>query len=64
MVLAGDLEQSALDEKSGLKYLKDMVEKNPNLEEFAGFIDFNRASDIVRSKECKAWILAIKNNKK
>ncbi len=60
MVLAGDLEQSALDEKSGLKYLRDMVLKNPGLEEFTGFVDFCRPSDIVRSKECKAWILAMR----
>ena len=60
MVLAGDLEQSALDDKSGLKYLRDMVESNPNLEEFTGFVDFCRPSDIVRSKECKAWILAMR----
>ena len=64
MVLAGDLEQSALDEKSGLLYLKNLVEKSPNLEEYTGFVDFNRPSDIVRSPECKAWILAIKNGKK
>jgi len=64
MVLAGDLEQSALDEKSGLLYLKQMVETSPNLEEYTGFVDFNRPSDIVRSPECKAWILAIKNSKK
>lgn len=63
MVLAGDLEQSALDEKSGLLYLKSMVEKSPNLEEYTGFVDFNRPSDIVRSPECKAWILAIKHSK-
>ena len=63
MVLAGDLEQSALDEKSGLLYLKKVVANSPNLEEFTGFVDFNRTSDIVRSPECKAWILAFKNQK-
>lgn len=63
MVLAGDLEQSALDEKSGLLFLKNIVEKTPDLEKFTGFVDFNRPSDIVRSPECKAWILALKNSK-
>jgi len=63
MILAGDLEQSALDEKSGLLFLKNIVEKTPELEKFTGFVDFNRPSDIVRSAECKAWILALKNHK-
>jgi hypothetical protein len=63
MVLAGDLEQSALDEKSGLRFLKNVVESNPDLEAYTGFVDFNRPSDIVRSAECKAWILALKNYK-
>jgi phosphate starvation-inducible PhoH-like protein len=63
MVLAGDLEQSALDEKSGLLFLKNMVEQNPQLEKYTGFVDFNRPSDIVRSEECKAWILAMRNTK-
>lgn len=63
MVLAGDLEQSALDEKSGLRFLKSMVERHPELETYTGFVDFNRPSDIVRSAECKAWILALKHVK-
>jgi phosphate starvation-inducible PhoH-like protein len=63
MVLAGDIEQSALDEKSGLLYLKKIVENSPELEKFTGFVDFNRPSDIVRSPACKAWILAFKNSK-
>ena len=60
MILAGDIEQSALDEKSGLRWLRDMVMKNPNLEETTGFVDFNRPSDIVRSDACKQWILALR----
>ena len=60
MVLAGDLEQSALKENSGLAWLKKMVEKNPLLEDTTGFVDFNRPSDIVRSEACKAWILAMR----
>jgi phosphate starvation-inducible PhoH-like protein len=64
MVLAGDLEQSALSEKSGLAYVKRMVEKYPNLEGYTGFVDFNRPSDIVRSAECRAWILAFREEGK
>lgn len=63
MVLCGDIEQSALNEKSGLLYLKNVVEKSPELEQYTGFVDFNRPSDIVRSQECKAWILALKHFK-
>ena len=60
MVLAGDLEQAALNEKSGLAWLKKMVENNACLEDTTGFVDFNRPSDIVRSEACKSWILAMR----
>lgn len=60
MVLCGDLEQSALSERSGLAWLKQMVEANPHLADTTGFVDFNRPSDIVRSEACKAWILAMR----
>lgn len=62
LVLAGDLEQSALKEGSGLAWLKQMVEKNPLLEDTTGFVDFNRPSDIVRSEACKSWILAMRRD--
>lgn len=60
MVLAGDLEQSALKTGSGLAFAKRMVERYAELEDYTGFVDFNRPSDIVRSNECKAWILAMR----
>lgn len=60
MVLAGDIEQSALKEKSGLKFVKSMCEKYPELGDTTGFIDFNNVGDIVRSPECKAWIIAMR----
>ncbi len=60
MVLAGDLEQSALKKDSGLAFVKRMVERYPELSDYTGFVDFNRPSDIVRSQECKAWILAMR----
>lgn len=63
MVLSGDIEQSALTDKSGLAWLKKMVEDNPLLEDTTGFVDFNRPSDIVRSEACKQWILAIRRGK-
>lgn len=59
MILAGDIGQSALNEKSGLKFIVDMIAKYPELEKTTGSIDFNDVDDIVRSKECKAWIVAI-----
>ena len=62
LVLAGDLEQSALKEGSGLLWLKHMVEKNPLLADTTGFVDFNRPSDIVRSESCKQWILAMRRD--
>lgn len=60
MVLAGDLEQSALEERSGLFWLKKLVDSNAGLEDVCGFVDFNRPSDIVRSEACKKWILAMR----
>lgn len=63
LVLAGDIEQSALNEKSGLRFIKEMSEKYPELEDVSGFVDFNRPSDIVRSDECKAWVLAMRKER-
>lgn len=60
MVLCGDIEQSALNEKSGLAWLVKMVDKHPHLGDTTGFVDFNRPSDIVRSEACKSWILAMR----
>lgn len=60
LVMAGDLEQSALRSDSGLAFVKKMVERYPELDEHTGFVDFNRPSDIVRSQVCKAWILAMR----
>jgi phosphate starvation-inducible PhoH-like protein len=63
LILAGDIEQSALNEKSGLRFIKDMSEKYSELNDVSGFVDFNRPSDIVRSDECKAWVLAMRKEK-
>lgn len=60
MILAGDIEQSALRSDSGLAFVKRMIERYPELGDYTGFVDFNRPSDIVRSQECKAWILAMR----
>ena len=64
MILAGDIGQSALNEKSGLKFIVDMLAKYPELEKTTGSIDFNDIEDIVRSKECKAWIVAMSKEEK
>jgi phosphate starvation-inducible PhoH-like protein len=64
MVLAGDISQSALNERSGLKYIVDMIAKYPELEKTTGAVDFNDVDDIVRSKECKAWIVAMSKEEK
>lgn len=60
MVLAGDIEQSALKEKSGLRFVQSMCKKYPELSDTTGFVDFNNVGDIVRSPECKAWIIAMR----
>lgn len=58
LCLAGDLTQSELKQRSGLKKLKEMAENTPQLESRVGIIDFDRPSDIVRSDLCREWILA------
>ena len=58
MILAGDISQSELKEKSGMKQLIKMVEKYPTLN--VGVIDFNNINDIVRSEQTKQWIIAFR----
>lgn len=59
MILAGDITQSELKDKSGLKWLIDFATKNPSLDEDFGFVDFNSPTDIVRSSAVKRFILAL-----
>ncbi len=61
-VLAGDLSQSELKDKSGLKKLVELAKNNPHLEASAAWVDFNRPSDIVRSDTCREWILAFRRD--
>lgn len=62
MILAGDISQSELKEKSGLKYIIEMARKYENLE--LGIVDFNETSDIVRSDQVKQWIIAFNAEEK
>ncbi len=57
MCLAGDVGQSELGERSGLKWLMQVANENPILD--IGVVDFNNKNDIVRSDSCKNWIIAI-----
>jgi len=56
MILCGDVSQSELKERSGLKKLMEMAEKYDYLT--LGTVDFNETSDIVRSDAVKNWIIA------
>ena len=58
MILAGDVSQSELKEKSGLKHLINMAKKYDTLK--VGIVDFNNINDIVRSDQCKQWIIAFR----
>ena len=62
LILAGDVGQSELSEQSGLKHLTSMVQKHPHLD--VGFVDFDNINDIVRSKQCKDWIIAYRKEEK
>lgn len=57
-ILAGDLGQSELGDKSGLKRLVELATSNPELEKSTGWVDFDRPSDIVRSDACRDWTMA------
>lgn len=59
MVLSGDIGQVDLPTKSGLRFLKEVAERNPELEDITGLVDFNRPSDIVRSYACRQWTMAL-----
>lgn len=61
-VLSGDISQSELKDKSGLKKLVEIAQNNPQLEHTTAWIDFNRPSDIVRSDVCREWILAFRRD--
>lgn len=58
MVLCGDIFQSELKEKSGLRWLSEMVKKHPELN--TGLIEFDEIGDIVRSDQCKQWLIAMR----
>lgn len=62
MIISGDISQSELREKSGLKLLFKMIEKHPQLK--VGTVDFNNINDIVRSEQCKQWIVAFNKDEK
>ena len=62
MVLAGDISQSELKERSGLKYIIEMARKYDDLE--LGLVDFNDTSEIVRSPQVKQWIIAFNKEEK
>lgn len=58
MILCGDIFQSELKDKNGLKVLVDMVKKHPTLD--VGLVEFNQIGDIVRSEQCKQWLIALR----
>lgn len=62
MVISGDVSQSALKERSGLRMLTQMAERHSNLK--IGFVDFNHISDIERSQACRDWITAFEKDEK
>lgn len=58
LVFSGDILQTDLKEKNGLTLAIEMAKEDPNLP--WGFVDFNRPSDIVRSKAARDAILAFR----
>lgn len=62
MVISGDVSQSELKERSGLKMLFKMIKDYPALN--VGTVDFNHINDIVRSEQCKQWVIAFNKEEK
>ena len=62
LVLAGDVTQSELSERSGLRWLINFVKKH-NLKRFK-HIDFNNVNDIVRSDVVRDFIVALEKDNK
>lgn len=60
LVLAGDVTQSELKERSGLKWLIEFVARH-QLNEFV-HIDFNHVNDIVRSDTVKKFITCLERD--
>lgn len=62
LILAGDVTQSELNDKSGLKWLIDFVKRH-QLKNFV-HIDFNNVNDIVRSDTVKQFITCLQRDVK
>lgn len=67
LILAGDITQSELNEKSGLLWLIKFAARN-DLSDIIGVVDFNNPNEIVRSEAVKRVVIAMnreaKNEKK
>lgn len=59
MVLSGDIQQSELKDKSGLRWLINLLKAKPELQQTMGHVDFNEYTDIVRSAFCKQIVESI-----
>lgn len=59
VVLAGDISQAEMGDRSGLKYLVDKLQGSMALQEIVGHVDFNEPNDVVRGELCKSWILEL-----
>lgn len=58
LVLAGDITQAELGEKSGLRWFTQFVQRQ-NLTDIVGHVDFNNPNEIVRSEAVKRFIIAL-----
>lgn len=58
--IAGDISQSEFKHKSGLQALLNVREKRDYLKEHVGHVDFDKPSYIVRSDQCREWILGFR----
>lgn len=64
LILAGDVLQSELKEKSGLKWLIDFMQKHKLPSENFFHVDFNHVNDIVRSDVVKNFITCLQRDER
>lgn len=63
VVIDGDVRQSDINTKNGLKWAADMIDRSKYLRDNVGYVRFT-TDDIVRSGLCKAWVTAIEKDER
>lgn len=63
LIMAGDITQAELGEKSGLRWFTQFVQRQ-SLSDIVGHVDFNNPNEIVRSEAVKRFVIALGRDEK